>query len=58
MAVVWFEVYRDAAGGYRWRLWAANNEIVAISSEAYQTRTGAEQSAQWVKNNAPFAPIR
>jgi uncharacterized protein YegP (UPF0339 family) len=30
-----FEIYEDAAGGWRWRLRAANGRTVADGSEAY-----------------------
>lgn len=33
-----FEVYRDEAGEYRWRLRADNGEIVAQSSEGYSRK--------------------
>jgi len=43
-----FEVYKDTAGGHRWRLKASNGEIVAIG-ESYTTRQSAIKSAQNVK---------
>ena len=54
--MVRFQVYRDSAGEYRQRLVAANNEIVAWS-EGYTTKQGAIDSANWVKQNAPSAPV-
>lgn len=51
-----FEVYRDVAGGFRWRLVASNNRIVAWS-ESYESKQGAIDSAQWVKTWASSAPI-
>lgn len=56
MCMVRFEVYLDQVGEYRWRLVAANNEIVAWS-EGYSTKQGAINSANWVKNWASSAPI-
>lgn len=50
-----FQIYKDNASNYRWRLRANNNEIVAISSESYETKTGCKNSIQWVKTNAPDA---
>ena len=35
------EVYRDAAGGWRGRVKAANGRIVADSGESYAERRGA-----------------
>lgn len=40
-----FEVFEDASGEFRWRLKAANGEIVA-TSEGYTDRSSAHQSAQ------------
>lgn len=39
-----FYLYIDRAGEYRWRLLAANNQIVADSSEGYANRQGALQA--------------
>lgn len=35
-----YEIYRDTAGQWRWRLVAGNGRIVA-SGEGYKTRPGA-----------------
>jgi uncharacterized protein YegP (UPF0339 family) len=42
-----FVIYRDVAGGYRWRLVARNGEKVA-ASEAYVSKQEAIESAQKV----------
>lgn len=54
--MVRFQIYIDSNGEYRWRLVAANNEIVAWS-EGYITKQNAINSANWVKANAKLAPI-
>jgi len=51
-----FEVYKDTAGYHRWRLKAANGEIVA-TSEGYTTRSSAKASAQKVQVWANGATI-
>lgn len=43
-------VYDDAAGEYRWKRVAANNEIIADSGEGYQRRTDCLTAA--VRANA------
>jgi uncharacterized protein YegP (UPF0339 family) len=48
MAQCQFEVYRDNAGFWRWRLRASNGRIVADSAEGYVNRTDCEQGAQIV----------
>jgi uncharacterized protein YegP (UPF0339 family) len=52
-----FEIYKDSSGKFRWRLKAANNEIIAVG-EAYESKDGCKNSIQSVKTNAPRAEIR
>jgi uncharacterized protein YegP (UPF0339 family) len=49
-----FELYRDRAGEYRFRLKARNGKIVGIS-ESYATKTGALNGIESVKTNAAQA---
>lgn len=51
-----FEIYRDSAGKFRWRLKAPNGEIIA-ASEAYESKDSCENGIQSVKVNAPKAFI-
>lgn len=51
-----FELYKDSGGRFRFRLKAANREIIA-SSEAYTTKPGAQNGIESVKSNAPGAPV-
>ncbi|MBI2617967.1 DUF1508 domain-containing protein [Candidatus Kaiserbacteria bacterium] len=51
-----FEIYKDVAGYFRWRLVAANGEKVA-ASEAYVSKQGATTSAERVKYWASVAHI-
>ena len=51
-----FEIYYGNDSTYHWRLRAANGEIVCWS-EGYNSKQGAINSANWVKINAPNAPI-
>jgi uncharacterized protein YegP (UPF0339 family) len=52
-----FHVYRDTAGQFRWRLRAANGEIIA-HGESYPTRAGAHAGVEAVKRIAPTARIQ
>ena len=56
MAEPVFEVYKDKARAWRWRLKGANNEIIA-SSEGYKEKTGCESGIASVKKNAQIAKI-
>ena len=39
-----FEVYRDKAGEYRWRLLSSNRQVVADSGEGYTRREDAHRA--------------
>lgn len=51
-----FEMYRDRAGQFRFRLKARNGKIIAVS-EGYTTRTACENGMDSVIKNAPLAEI-
>jgi uncharacterized protein YegP (UPF0339 family) len=51
-----FEMYTDKAGKCRWRLKAANGEVIA-TSEAYTTEAACKNGIASVKKNAPIAEI-
>ena len=51
-----FEVYKDKAGEFRFRLKARNGEIVAIS-EGYKAKASCLKGIESVKKNAPEAPV-
>jgi uncharacterized protein YegP (UPF0339 family) len=55
VGVARFEVY-PSSGQFRWRLIAANGEIVA-HGEAYTTRADAHRGVEAVKRLAPAAPV-
>ena len=51
-----FEVYKDKAGEYRFKLKAANGEIIAVS-EGYSSKTSCMNGIQSVMKNASSAKI-
>jgi uncharacterized protein YegP (UPF0339 family) len=51
-----FEWYKDKAGKYRFRLKAANGEIIAVG-ESYASKEGCANGIESVKKNAPIAKI-
>ncbi len=51
-----FEWYTDKAGKFRFRLKAANGEVIAVS-EAYETKQACTGGIESVKKNAPIAKI-
>jgi len=52
-----FEIFKDAAGEYRFRLRAPNGEIIAVS-EGYTTKSSCKNGIASVKENAPKAKIQ
>lgn len=51
-----FEVYKDKAGEYRFRLNARNGQIVAVS-EGYTTHKACLDGVESVRKNAPEAEV-
>ena len=47
-----FEIYKDKAGEYRFRLKAGNGEPI-LASEGYKAKSGAENGVASVRKNAP-----
>lgn len=51
-----FEVYKDKSGEFRFRLKAANGQVIA-TSEGYKTKASCMNGIDSVKKNAPSAEI-
>jgi uncharacterized protein len=51
-----FEWFKDTKGKFRFRLKAANGEIIAVS-EAYNSKDGCVNGIESVKKNAPIAKV-
>ena len=52
-----FQLYKDRAGEFRWRLVHENGQIIADSAEGYTTKANAINGIESVKENAPSAPV-
>jgi uncharacterized protein YegP (UPF0339 family) len=52
-----FEIYKDTAKQYRWRLRSANNQLIATSGEGFTTKAGCKNGIDAVKRDAPSASI-
>ena len=57
MSKATFEVYKDQAEKWRWRLVHDNGNIIADSGEGYASRQKCEQGLESVKENAPNASV-
>ena len=53
-----FNLYKDEAGEWRWRLIASNGKIVADSAEGYTAKAKAQAGIESVKEGAAAAPVR
>ena len=51
-----YELYKDKGGEFRFRLKAANGQIVG-KSEAYKAKASAKKGIASIMKNAPDAPI-
>ena len=51
-----FEMYKDKAGEFRFRLKAKNGEVIA-TSEGYKAKESCVNGIESVKKNAPEAPV-
>ncbi|SFR96637.1 amphi-Trp domain-containing protein [Halomicrobium zhouii] len=52
-----FELFRDAADEWRWRLRHRNGNVIADSGEGYDRKAGAINGLESVKSNAPLAVV-
>ena len=52
-----FELFRDKAGQWRWRLIHENGNVLADSGEGYSSRSKARQGAESVRSNAVDAAV-
>ena len=51
-----FEVYKDKAGEFRFRLKARNGEIIAVG-EGYKAKASCLNGIDSIRRNAPEAPV-
>lgn len=51
-----FEIYKDKAGEFRFRIRATNGNILA-SSEGYKAKASAQNAIDRIKSDAAGAPV-
>lgn len=51
-----FELYKDKAGEFRFRLKASNGEII-VTGEGYKAKAGCQNGIESIKKNAPDAEV-
>jgi uncharacterized protein YegP (UPF0339 family) len=52
-----FEMYKDVAGYFRWRLRARNGRIIADSGESYVNKSDCLAGIRLVQTEGPIAKI-
>lgn len=52
-----FEIYKDKADMFRFRLIATNGENIAMSEEGYKSKEGCKNGIESIATNAPGADI-
>ena len=52
-----FQVYKDQAGEYRWRLLASNGQNMASSGEGYTRREDVHRAVIALQSSIPVATI-
>jgi uncharacterized protein len=56
-AAATFEVYKDKAGEFRWRLRTQNRNVIATSGAGYGAKRDCLAAIESVKKNAQAAPV-
>jgi len=54
---VTFEVYEDKAKEHRWRLKAANGQVIAASSEGYKAKADCDRAIALIRKEASKAEV-
>jgi len=52
-----YEIYQDKRGEWRWRLKAANGNILAVSSEGYKNKMDCENCVETVNMTTHIALV-
>jgi uncharacterized protein YegP (UPF0339 family) len=53
-----FEVYKDKADEFRWRLRTTNQQVIANSGQGYKEKRSCLAGIESVKHNAPVAEVK
>ena len=52
-----FEIYKDKAGEFRWRLTHTNGQIIAHSGQGYKAKEDVVKGISSLKENVPNAIV-
>lgn len=54
---MYFKLYKDSAGEWRWTLYATNGRKIADSSEGYHNKSDAQNGIDLVKSTTASTPV-
>lgn len=57
LTIMYFIIYKDGKGEWRWKFRAANHEDIGVSSEGYTRRENCVHSINLVKTGSPGAKV-
>jgi uncharacterized protein YegP (UPF0339 family) len=52
-----FEIYQDARKEYRWRLKAANGQVIATSGQGYKSKADCRHGIEVIQREAATAKV-
>lgn len=52
-----FEIYKDSAGEYRWRLKAGNGKVIADSGEGYVEKSDCVEAVWKIRSGVRLAGV-
>lgn len=55
---MYFAIYADTAGEFRWKLHAKNHKVIADSGEGYTTRHDCLEAVERVREGAGSAKLK
>ena len=55
---MYFKLYRDTRGEWRWTLYSSNGNKIADSGEGYVNKSDAQNGINLVKSTTSATPVR
>lgn len=55
---MYFEIYKDARGEFRWRLKSGNHQVIATGGEGYSTKQACQKGIDAVKKVTVDTEVR
>ena len=55
---MYFEIYKDARGEFRWRLKVGNHQVIATGWEGYSSKQACQKGIDSVKKLTPETEVK